>query len=371
MKKEKYVNNIMKEFSKIAKKEKNIKSSFLFVHSNKLDIHINISETNNQNLISSVNQPYYTASVGKLFTAIIICMLIEKNLLSFNDYITKYLTNGIIYKLHRYEYTDYTNEIKIKHLINHSSGLFDIFYPMLDKLLKDSTFSISPQEIILCGKKYLDSKNKPGENYYFSDTNYIILGLIIEKLLEKPFYEVIKEYIFEKCDMRNSHVLHLSEPIEKTNYDIADFYYNNFNLNNCVGLGKIDYAGGGVVSTSKDLFKFMYMLNNEKIIKKITLSKLLEYVNIPENEISSFGIKTSSKNKYITWGAYGEISSFVLYHEETDSYIIGNFNDHSNINNIEKFINRSIINNLLKLKSKKYYNNKEALINDLQLAETK
>ena len=58
------------------------------------------------------------ASVGKIFTSVLISILYENDQLSFEDSITKYLDRELVKHLHVYKGKDYTNDIKIKHLLN-------------------------------------------------------------------------------------------------------------------------------------------------------------------------------------------------------------------------------------------------------------
>src|SRR6185437_8167043 len=103
----------------------------------KKGIHLNIAEGS-----MNPNQPAYMASVGKMFTSVLISMLYENDQLSFEDGITNYLDQELVKDLHVYKGKDYTNDIKIKHLLNQTSGLYDNFRPLLPKLLEDPNFNM-------------------------------------------------------------------------------------------------------------------------------------------------------------------------------------------------------------------------------------
>ena len=113
---EKVISSIEKSFIKQVQKDKKLKSAFLLVHSEKKGIHFNIAE-------GSMNrkQPAYMASVGKIFTSVLISILYENGQLSFEDRITRYLDRELVEHLHVYKGKDYTNDIKIKHLLNQTS----------------------------------------------------------------------------------------------------------------------------------------------------------------------------------------------------------------------------------------------------------
>lgn len=248
MKKEK-IKIIEDIFKKQVRKDSKVKNAYLLIHSQKLDFHINIAEGSTDDIPAKPQQPNYMASVGKLFTSTIISILYEKGKLSFNDSISNYLDKELLNDLHIYKGKDYTNNIKIKHLLKQTSGLYDNFLPLLDKLLEDKEFNLSPREAIIWGKNNLKPYCPPGEKTKYTDTNYHLLGLIIENITGKPFHEVLKNYIFVPLRMENSSMLHYSDPIKEYSYPIANFSIDGTIGNDLKNYGRLDYAGGGVVAT--------------------------------------------------------------------------------------------------------------------------
>ncbi|WP_408956605.1 serine hydrolase domain-containing protein [Natroniella sp. ANB-PHB2] len=129
-------------------------------------------------------QPNYMASVGKLFTSTIISILFEKGELSFDDSISKYLGDELLDGLHVYKGKDYTDHIKIKHLLKQTSGLPENFWPLLEDLFEDPNFKISPREAIIWAKDNSETECPPGKEVNYTDTNYHLLGLIIENITD-------------------------------------------------------------------------------------------------------------------------------------------------------------------------------------------
>ncbi|MDW7681099.1 MAG: serine hydrolase domain-containing protein, partial [bacterium] len=202
-------------FRKQVPEDPKVKNAFLLVHSDKTGLHINLSEGTGDNGKPTPQQPNYMASVGKLFTSVIVSMLHEKGVLSFEDRISYYLDSGLIDGLHVYKGKDYSSEIQIRHLLNQTSGLPDNFYPLFDKLLADHDFDIGPREAVEWVKKNLAPQAVPGKKSYYTDTNYHLLGLIVENLCGEPFHAVLKKLIFDPIGMKQAYMLHYSEP-EKT-----------------------------------------------------------------------------------------------------------------------------------------------------------
>ncbi len=357
MSKEKVLSKIESSFRKTVEKDSKVKNAYLLVHSDKHDIHLNIAEGSTDEVQANPDQPNYMASVGKLFTATIIGKLQEKGKLDFNDYISDYLDKELLDGLHVYKGKDYTDQIKIKDLLNQRSGLPDAFWPLLEKLLEDPEFNISTREAINWGKENLEPSFKPGEKFEYTDTNYYLLGFIIEGITGKPFAEALKNYFFEPLEMQNSYMLNYSEPAEEPEYPVANFYKDGIKVNDYENYSKIDYAGGGVVAPMEDLLKFMKALVNHQLIAEKTL-------NLMKEDTSKFGlgidygygiwkvktIPVLMPKKLNSWGVVGATGAFMFYHPLTDSYVIGNFNDASYESKGVRFMLLKVLKELAKLK---------------------
>jgi D-alanyl-D-alanine carboxypeptidase len=230
-------------------------------------------------LNANINQPIHLASVGKLFTATIISILYEKGKLNFDDKISKYLDFELMDCLHIYN-KDYSNEITIKHLLMQTSGLNDVFYHLLTKISKDKSFKFTTREAISWGKKNLKPVAIPGKKHFYTDTNYYLLGFIIESITKKPYHKVVHELIFNPLNMDNSYLYGFSKPKTKSKNTLADLFVDGINLKSIEGIHEIDYAGGSVCAPLEEFLIFMESLVNGKIIKKETLNKMIRMMYI-------------------------------------------------------------------------------------------
>ena len=320
-------------FRKQVKKDSKVKNAYLLVHSNNTGLHINLAEGSENSGVTSPQQPNYMASVGKLFTSTIIAMLYEKGLLSFKDCISQYLDSELMENLHIYNGKDYSSDIQVRHLLNQTSGLPDNFYPLLDKLLADHRFEIEPREAVEWTKNNLKPRAQPGKKTYYTDTNYHLLGLIIEKIYKKPFHAVLKELIFNPLGMKQSYMLQYSEPEEKPQAPEAGFYIDQTRLNDIKGFAGIDYAGGGIVAPLEDLLLFMEALVEHQLVSKETL-EIMKNDKSKLNLGFDYGygiwqvrpVPVLLPKKYKSWGVLGATGAFMFYHPELNAYFIGNFN---------------------------------------------
>src|SRR6056297_990360 len=321
-------------FRKQVEKDSKVENAYLLVHSDKLDLHLNIAAGSTGEVPANPQQPNYMASVGKLFTATIVGQLFEQGRLNFDDPLSKYLDADLLQGLHVYKGKDYTQDITIRHLLKQTSGLFDNFWPLLKKMLADDTFSMSTREAIIWGKTHLESCCPPGKKVHYTDTNYHLLGLICEQISDKPFHELLHDHIFTPLGMESSYMLHKSQPSQESPYPTARFSIDGQVVNNITGYANIDYAGGGVVAPMEDLLTFMQALVAGRIISPKTLEIMKSdtgtlYPSI-DYGYSIWKIKTIPlliPAKYSCWGCVGATGAFLFYHPGLDAYIIGNFND--------------------------------------------
>ncbi|GAB2687635.1 serine hydrolase [Paenibacillus thermoaerophilus] len=107
MKNEQAQRIIAEHFSKKVRKDPKICNAYLLVHSDKLGVHLNIAEGSADHAVNA-NQPYFIASIGKLFTSVLIGILVEKAMISYEDPLHPYIDPDLLHNLHIYKGKDYT-----------------------------------------------------------------------------------------------------------------------------------------------------------------------------------------------------------------------------------------------------------------------
>lgn len=187
------------------------------------------------------------ASVSKQFTAMGIMILKEKNKLSYDDKLIKYFP----------EFPAYAKDIKIRNLLNHTSGL-----PHYDDYNDRDNLSNSEVLKILIDRDQLDFKT--GEKYTYNNSGYVMLGLIIEKISGQSLSEFLKENIFDPLKMKNTLVYNDSK-IKIKNRAIG------YNRLGDIDDFKISHIGStGMFSNVDDLFLWEQSLYTQKLILKKT-----------------------------------------------------------------------------------------------------
>jgi D-alanyl-D-alanine carboxypeptidase len=334
---------IRKMFKDIVQKDANIHNAYLLVHSDEQDFHLNIAEGATGKMSASAEQPYFIASISKLFTSTLIAILVEEQKISYDDLVSQYVEKDILNHLHVYKGQEYTGQIKVKHLLNHTSGLQDHFEDkskegksLLDHLFDEQSKLWTPQEVILWSKENLQSHFPPGKGFHYSDTGYHLLGLIIEKITSMPLHQAFHQYIFSPIQMNHSYLHHHSKAIKENELPIAHLFGRNRDVTDYVSLTIASYAGGGIVSTSEDLLLFMKALMHGQLLKKESLERMKEWSKFFSLNFLGidygYGLATFKiiplimPKKYRVFGNFGSTGSFMFYHPEKDIYFIGALN---------------------------------------------
>ena len=323
-------------FRKWIQKNNQIHNAYLLIHSENQGIHLNMAEGKTDGTTAHPDQPFFIASIDKLFTSVLIGCLYEEGKLSYDDPIETYLDADLLHNLHIYKGKNYTNAIKIKHLLNHTSGLYDFVEDkpikgqgMLDIFLEKPSDAF--QNIIEWSKENLLPHFPPGEGFHYSDTGYYLLNLIIEEITMKSYPEALDAYFFQPLEMNHAYMLQYSQPMIKHKYPIADCYAGHVNLGENSLLG-IDYAGGRIVASSEDLLKFMKALITNKLLRKETMEKMQDWAKFSVGIDYGYGIMNFRHvpilmpKKFSVWGNAGSTGSFMFYHPELDAYFIGSLN---------------------------------------------
>lgn len=342
------------QFRQQAQRDDKVLNAYLLVHADQLGIDLRVAEGATGNTAANTAQPIHLASVGKLFTATIIARLHDAGKLSFDDRIARYLDADLMNGLHVHRGTDYSGEIQIRQLLNQSSGLEDCFWPLLQKVTADPTMTITPRDAVLWGKENLKPKREPGVKHHYTDTNYYLLGLIVESITGRPFHEVLHEEIFDVLGMRSAFMHGYSEPAVASEYPLASLTIDGVDYANAPGFARIDYAGGGVVATLDDYLTFMRALVRHELVRPESLERMLS------DEHSSFpGIRYGyatwrfitipllAPAKHNCWGCAGVTGAFMFFHPQTDAYIIGSFGDASYRSKALRYMHAKVIRPLL------------------------
>jgi CubicO group peptidase (beta-lactamase class C family) len=252
---------------------------------------------------------FYIGSITKQFTAMAILMLQERGLLTVQDPICNYLD----------ECPDTWADITIYHLLNHTSGVPEhANIPNFATLMSHQT---RPQEIL---DWFIDRPLDfvPGESWSYSNSGYILLGLILEKVSDESYQNFLRENIFEPLGMEHTGYGSNSRVIEH----MTQGYSSAFIRAQYIHMS-VPYAAGALYSTVGDLYLWNQALYSGQVVSQETWDAMLEAAYPVEGEDTDYAyglaIGTLAGSPYIGHGgAIPGFSSVIAHLTEQNIDII-------------------------------------------------
>lgn len=221
-----------------------------------------------------VDSVFKIGSITKQFTAVAILQLAEQRQLSLKDDITRFIP----------DYPTGGRKITIDHLLTHTSGIWD--YSKMDDVAKRGAMDFTPGEMIDHFKNQ-PMRFDPGTKWEYSNSNYVLLGAIIEKITGKTYGAYLEQNIFKPAGMTRSLYANDIRVIRNR----ADGYsMSDEGIVNAAYLSMTQpYAAGSILSTVEDLFKWNQALQSGKLIKRETLKKAWTRYKLADGTETSYG----------------------------------------------------------------------------------
>lgn len=203
---------------------------------------------------------FQLASVSKQFTAAAIMLLYERGQIK--------LTDSVNYFFPDFPYKGVT----IKNLLNHTAGLPKYFWIAEHKWKKD-TAPTNSEMMNLLASSNVEKFFKPGRNFDYSNTGYLVLASIVEKISGNSFGDFLKEHIFEPLEMNDTFVYSYKKSEVKNNQLYGYRLYRGWKhlkINSSVNDAIV--GDKNIYTTSENLFKWILGLNNGKLLTKESLN---------------------------------------------------------------------------------------------------
>jgi len=224
-------------------------------------------------------------SITKNVVAALTLKLVEENLLSLNEPLSKWLP--------RYPHIDST--ITIRQLLNHTSGLYMFWdnQQIWDDLKRDRTKVWSPEEVLTYIKEPYFAA---GAGWRYSNTNYLLLAMIIEKATGSILSTEFKKRFWQPLGIDHAY-LSLEENIPDNQ---AHVYGDNFNSDGSnidltflprASHESIAYGSSGLFMTAKDLARWCQALFEGKVIQPQSMKEMLQFVKFrPIANMRAYGL---------------------------------------------------------------------------------
>lgn len=231
------------------------------------------------------------ASGCKLFTAVAICQLVEVGKLSFETKLQECLN---------YSFPHFDQDITVHHLLTHTAGIPDYFdEEVMDDFeelwIKNPMYLIRKLENFLPLFQNEPMKSGVGEKFHYNNAGYILLGLIVEQVSQRPFSEYVKENIFKRANMKDAGYFEMDSLPGRTALGYIDFPDGTWKTN-VYSLPVKGGSDGGAFVSVKDMSNFWHALMDHQLLRDEYTRKLLTpHIQVNDNSFYGYGIWIQKK----------------------------------------------------------------------------
>ncbi len=284
-------------------------------------------------LVDEVPMPpegaFRIGSVTKMFTATVIVQLAEDSVLTLDDPLALWLPDVA-------EQLPYGDQITLRHLLTHTSGLFnvveheayfaDLFAELgIDEEAGSATLACVQRDPRDTLERYVYGKDalfEPEARWSYSNTNYTLLGMVIEVAAAMPLAEAYQTFIYEPLGMASTFLDCYEDPV----IDVVNGYtVSEGTLTDVTELHEsVGWSAGGLVSTAADLVAFARGLFGGALFDD---PESLVAMTTPAPG-SSYGLGVALEGKYL--GHEGFIAGFrsaLSYSPELDAVVVRLYNN--------------------------------------------
>jgi len=221
-------------------------------------------------------------SITKTFTATAILKLVDEGLLSLDDTLDKFVA-GI----------PDGDKITVRQLCNHTSGLFNYGEDedFAAALTEDPHKVWTPRELVDAAISH-EPYFPPGEGWHYSNTGYILLGMIIEEVTGSSYEMVIKDHIIEPLGLSHTSV---AESPQMTGQYSHGYEYKEEGSKELIDRTEyldpsIVWAAGAMISNLEDLRIWARALADGELLSDASHKEQMDWVELPDDPNSKYGL---------------------------------------------------------------------------------
>lgn len=268
-------------------------------------------------------------SITKMFTATVIIQLAEDGVLTLDDLLSLWLPEVA-------DQLPYGDQITLRHLLTHTSGLFNVveneayWADLFTEATIDEDAGIltldcvqrDPHDTLTRYVYGKDAYFEPGTGWYYSNTNYTLLGMVIEIASDMPLAEAYRTHIYEPLGMTSTFL----DCYEDTLIDVVHGYTGfGDTMADLTELHEsIGWSAGGIVSTAPDLLTFARGLFGGELFDDPE-SLVAMTTPIPD---SSYGLGITIQEEYMGHAGYiAGFRSVLNYAPEYDMVVVMLYNN--------------------------------------------
>jgi CubicO group peptidase (beta-lactamase class C family) len=216
------------------------------------------------------------ASLTKQFTATAIMLLVHDGKLHYDDRLTDVFP----------DFPAYGKAITIRNLLNHTSGLKDYedLMPSQDNVPENKLDQIQDSGVLALMEKQKEGKFAPGTHWAYSNSGYVLLGLVVEKVSGKSFGDFLRDRIFAPLHMDHTVVY------QKGENEVTQRAYGHSQINSRwqqtdQSATSATLGDGGIYTSLRDLEKWDAALRNHTLLSADEMQPALTPVKVPDDSV--------------------------------------------------------------------------------------
>lgn len=221
----------------------------------------------------------HIASTSKTFTSIAILRMVQQYKLSLDDSLQKFFPG--------FPYTGIT----VKMLLNHRSGLPNYLYFMSNNkwgILPDGKwnkqYATNRDVLQMMYEKRPDPTGTPGSRFNYSNTNFVLLASIVEKISGQTFPDYMQEHFFKPLQMKDTYVFTLKDTLTATpTFTYRNVYWDYDFLD-------ATYGDKNIYTTPRDLLKWDQALYTDQVIQKPLLDSAFAAYSFEKPSVHNYGL---------------------------------------------------------------------------------
>lgn len=279
---------------------------------------------------ASPDSSYFIASITKMYSATVVMQLVDEGRLDLDAPLTDYLTASLLDGIHVHKSVDYSHHLKVYQLVHQTSGLADYYEDEFIEDFKNNRDRAYNLDDVLGMVRNLKPSNAPdsGKSYY-SDTNYQLLGAIIESITGDPLAQEFQTRIFDPLQLSQTYVFDHTQPQSEP----IPLYNKSLRLDVPLALSSMA-PDGGIVSTLSDSLTFLKAYFDGKLFDSKHFERMYQWNPLFFPMQYGYGLMRFKLPRMMSpfqklpelIGHSGSSGSFAFYAPAEGVYLAGTFN---------------------------------------------
>jgi D-alanyl-D-alanine carboxypeptidase len=230
------------------------------IHSDRHNLHFAYPDQSEKSV-------FHIASIGKLFTTVLLLQLVEEGKCNLEDKLIDYLDPNLLSGL----FLSGNDQIRIVDCLTHRSGAADFFegknkkgLKFVDEVIRNPSHEWTQTNLLEYVRQNMKPVGKNGAKFNYCDTGFLLVCMVIEKITQLPLHRAFEEKLFMPLRLTDTQSMIYRYPKNQAKIPL-DIWFNAMEIKKFKSLS-CDQADGGIVSTPLDIVSYQQALYSNRLI---------------------------------------------------------------------------------------------------------